>query len=202
MSDMSALELDALQEIFNVGVGRAAASLSQLTNETISMSVPVIHMLSPQGASEFLDPHHDRILTCISQTFSGSFSGNALLIFPSVNSLEIVRLMLGSEMPLEQLSEVEQDAMCEIGNIILNACFSTIGGMLSEHFCCQLPVLKAGYISDILNQTSPNKQVLIVQIQMGLEKHNIEGFLAFLLENQSAECLHQAIKQFLTKVEA
>ncbi len=202
MPDMSTLELDALQEIFNVGVGRAAASLSQLTNESISMSVPVIHFLSPERATTFLDPHHDRNLTCISQTFSGSFSGHALLIFPSANSLEIVRLMLGSEMPLEQLSEVEQDAMCEIGNIILNACFSTIGSMLSERFSCQLPELKAGFITDILSPMSVNKKVLIIQIRMGLEKHNIEGFLGFLLENHSQECLHQAIKQFLTKVEA
>lgn len=201
MTDMNALELDALQEIFNVGVGRAAASLSQLTHEAIAMSVPVIHILSPERAAEFLDPYHDRNLTCVSQMFSGSFSGHALLIFPSANSLEIVRLMLGSEMPLEQLSEVEQDAMCEIGNIILNACFSAISSMLSERFNCQLPVLKAGYITDILNPASFDKQVLIVQIRMGLEKHNIEGFLGFLLENQSQEFLHQALKQFLIKAE-
>ncbi len=200
--EMNALELDALQEIFNVGVGRAASSLSKLTNEPVSMSVPVIHILSPQRAAEFLDLRHDQNLTSVSQQFNGSFSGRALLIFPSTNSLEVVRLMLGSDTPVEQLSEIEQDAMSEVGNIILNACFSIIAEMLDERFKCQLPTFSTGYITDILKPSMSEKQVLILQIRLGLENHKIEGFLAFLLGNESQASLHKAIKLFLSKVEA
>jgi hypothetical protein len=108
---MSVLGLDALDEIFNISVGRAAASLSELTREVVSMRVPLVHILSLQKAIDLLDTEHKLRITSVSQKFTGSFSGKALLMFTGSSSLEVVRLMLGLQMPLEQLTEMEQDAM-------------------------------------------------------------------------------------------
>ncbi len=197
MNEMNALELDALVEIFNISVGRAAASLSELTHESVSMSVPVVHFISAKRAAAFLDPEDSKHLTCVSQDFSGAFSGKAMLMFPSADSLEIVRRMLGSDVPIEQLSDLEQDAMSEIGNIILNSCFATISDMLNKQFDCYLPVLNVGIISDILGLTTSDSQVLFLQIRLGLDEHNLEGFLVFLLGEESREDLQQSITQFL-----
>lgn len=194
---MSPLELDALGEIFNISVGRAAASLSELTCEVVSMSVPVVHILSPRKAVELLDPEHRLRITSVSQQFSGSFSGKALLMFPGSSSLEVVRLMLGAEMPLEQLTEMEQDAMSEIGNIILNTCFSTIADMLSESFECELPQFQISSTEQLLNASSDHSQVLFVQIQLALEQRNLEGYVAFVLGNASLLNLHNAVTRFL-----
>lgn len=194
---MSPLELDALGEIFNISVGRAASSLSELTREVVSMSVPLVHILSPQKAVELLDPEHKLRITSVSQQFSGSFSGKALLMFPGSSSLEVVRLMLGAQMPLEQLTEMEQDAMSEIGNIILNTCFSTIADMLGERFDCELPQFQISSTEQLLNAGSDHSQVLFVQIQLALEQRNLEGYVAFVLGNASLLNLHQAVTRFL-----
>lgn len=200
MFKMSALELDALGEIFNISVGRAAASLSELTHEEVSMSVPLVHILSPQKAVDLLDPEHKLRITSVSQQFSGSFSGKALLMFPGSSSLEVVRLMLGSQMPLEQLTEMEQDAMSEIGNIILNTCFSTIADMLNESFDCELPLFQISSTRQLLDVDSDQAQVLFVQIQLALEQRNLEGYVAFVLGNASLLNLHNAVTRFLTGV--
>jgi chemotaxis protein CheC len=200
MFKMSALELDALGEIFNISVGRAAASLSELTHEEVSMSVPLVHILSPRKAVDLLDPEHRLRITSVSQQFSGSFSGKALLMFPGSSSLEVVRLMLGSQMPLEQLTEMEQDAMSEIGNIILNTCFSTIADMLNESFDCELPLFQISSTRQLLDVESDQAQVLFVQIQLALEQRNLEGYVAFVLGNASLLNLHNAVTRFLTGV--
>jgi chemotaxis protein CheC len=194
---MSPLELDALGEIFNISVGLAAAALSELTHEEVSMSVPVVHVLSPAKAVELLDPEHKLRITSVSQQFSGSFSGKALLMFPGSSGLEVVRLMLGADMPLEQLTEMEQDAMNEIGNIILNTCFSTIADMLNESFDCQLPQFQISSTEQLLNTNSDQSQVLFVQIQLVLEQRDLEGYVAFVLGNASLLNLHKAVTRFL-----
>jgi chemotaxis protein CheC len=198
MFKMSPLELDALGEIFNISVGQAAASLSELTREEVSMSVPLVHILSPKKAVELLDPEQKLRITSVSQQFSGSFSGKALLMFPGSSGLEVVRLMLGAEMPLEQLTEMEQDAMSEIGNIILNTCFSTIADMLNESFDCELPQFQISSTEQLLNASSDQAQVLFVQIQLVLEQRNLEGYVAFVLGNASLLNLHKAVSRFLT----
>lgn len=197
MLEMTPLELDALGEIFNISVGRAAASLSELTREVVSMSVPLVHIISPHKAVELLDPDNRLRITSVSQQFSGSFSGKALLMFPGSNSLEVVRLMLGAEMPLDQLTEMEQDAMSEIGNIILNTCFSTIADMLGESFDCELPCFQIASTEELLVARNSQNQVLFVQIQLALEQRNLEGYVAFVLGDSSLLNLQQALSHFL-----
>jgi chemotaxis protein CheC len=193
----NALELDALGELFNISVGRAASSLSELTGETVSMSVPLVHLLTPSKLVDLLDPERERRLTSVSQRFEGSFSGRALLMFPSETSLEVVRLMLGSQTPLDQLTEMEQDAMCEIGNIILNTCFSTIADMLGERFDCALPAFELAGTEVLLGPVGEGGHILFVQIQLALEQRDIEGFVAFILGASSLLNLRAALARLL-----
>lgn len=201
MNELSALELDALAEIFNISVGRSASALSELTQEPVTMSVPVVHVMPIQRVIELLSlgSGADR-LTCVSQMFSGSFSGEAMLMFPENSSLEIVRLMLGSQVPIEHLSEIEQDALSEIGNIILNACFSTIADMLQDTFSCALPELTVASVDEILQKPESEQTVLFIQIQLALESQQLEGYLAFIMGGESEANLQLALRGFLAGV--
>lgn len=192
-NELTALELDVLGEIFNISVGHAASALSELTRESVSMSVPLVHILEPAKVVELLDPERNRRITSVSQQFTGSFSGRALLMFPGGSSLEVVRLMLGAQTPLEQLTEMEQDAMSEIGNIILNTCFSTIADQLGESFDCALPLFEIASTERLLTAGNDTDHILFVQIQLGLEKRNIEGFVAFILGASSLANLRKAL---------
>lgn len=202
MHELTALELDALAEIFNISVGRSASALSELTQEPVTMSVPIVHVMPAQRIVALFSPSMGaERLTCVSQMFNGSFSGEAMLMFPENSSLEIVRLMLGSQVPVEQLSEIEQDALSEIGNIILNACFATIADMLEDSFSCNLPELTVSCVDDLLRKPESDQTVLFIQIQLALESQSLEGYLAFILSGESEANLQQALRGFLSSVE-
>ena len=64
------------------------------------------------------------------QVFEGDITGRALLIFPETKSLELVRAITGGDLPLEDIIELEQEALAETGNILLNSCLATIANML------------------------------------------------------------------------
>jgi chemotaxis protein CheC len=44
LTDMSEIEADSLMEIFNIGVGHAAAAMSDIVNEEVRMSVPSVRI--------------------------------------------------------------------------------------------------------------------------------------------------------------
>jgi chemotaxis protein CheC len=68
----------------------------------------------------------------VSQHYEGAFATEAILMFPEDKSLDIVRLMVGDAVPLQELTEMEQEAMSEIGNIILNSCVGTLANIFQE----------------------------------------------------------------------
>ena len=51
VGDLSGLEQDALAEIANMGVSRAAASLRQMVGEQVVLSVPAVKIVSRHEAA-------------------------------------------------------------------------------------------------------------------------------------------------------
>ena len=110
---LTELERDAMAEIANIAVGRAAASLRQIVGHEVLLSVPSVDILSQDEASRVVAKPGNRALIAVSQSFDGAFSGRALLIFPEANSLQLVRAILGQELPLEDIVDLEDEALAE-----------------------------------------------------------------------------------------
>ena len=78
------------------------------------------------------------------QSFEGPFSGRALLIFPQAQSLELVRSIVGADQSLEDVIDLEHEALAETGNVILNACLATIANVLHRTMRMSLPTVIRG----------------------------------------------------------
>jgi hypothetical protein len=88
---LTELERDALGEIANIAMGRAANSIRQMVGHHVLLSVPAVEILSKQLAAQVVGTPDNRILVAIRQDFTGAFSGRALLIFPETSGLELMR---------------------------------------------------------------------------------------------------------------
>ena len=203
MITLTELQHDALVEIFNIGVGHAAASMSEIVNEEVTMSVPSISFLSREDAAALLgDKDADNNRICgVSQHYQGAFSTEAVLMFPEDKSLEIVRLMVGELVPLQELTEMEQEAMSEIGNIILNSCVGTLANIFQQELHGSLPVYHVGTSEQILASTgSPaGTVVLMLHIDFILEKHQIHGYVAFILDITALHDLKDQVDRYLAR---
>ncbi len=204
MIALTELERDALTEIFNIGVGLAADVLSQMVNEPVRLSVPLVELTSQQNARNYYIAREQRPLCAIRQTYSGEVTTDAILMFPEENSLELVRLMVGGDLPLEQLTEMEQDAMAEIGNIILNAVISSLSSTLNLTFEGSLPEVSVVSVEDIFspqqaasqgNENQPS--VLALTIDFSLSARQVSGYLAFLLDIPSGAKLISRLHGFI-----
>lgn len=65
------LELDALTEVFNMGVGQAADALSQLAGEPVELSIPLVQLLPKQEVVRQLANDDDRRVSAVRQSFQG-----------------------------------------------------------------------------------------------------------------------------------
>lgn len=197
MTQLSELQCDALCEIFNIGVGRAASSLSQIVNDEVVLSAPAIQVVPREHAAALLLGKEFRHFSSVSQNFSGPFDAQAMLIFPEVNALEIVRLMIGPHMSIEELSEFQQEAMCEVGNIILNACMSSLADLLRISFDSTLPKHQYGDSNTIeIGEGDEDHMVVLLQVDMTISQKCIQGHILFLLSVASMTNLLDCLNQY------
>lgn len=201
---LSELEHDALVEIFNIGVGQAAAAMSGIVNEAVTMSVPSISFLNRADAAALLGHRGEQAqrICGVSQHYAGAFETEAILMFPEDKSLEIVRLMVGELVPLSELTEMEQEAMSEIGNIILNSCVGTLANIFEQELQGSLPVYHVGTSEDILSASgsAADSVVMMLHIDFILEMHQIHGYVAFILDVSALRDLKEQINLYLSRV--
>ena len=198
---LNELQQDALLEIFNIGVGKAAAALSKLTSEEVLLSVPTIEFLEWAEAKEHL-PGNGKVICGISQRFDGPFNTEAVLMFPEEKSLEIIRYILGVDSLLQQLTELEQEGLCEIGNIVLNACMAPIADIFSAEFHATMPEFRTGTSEHVLSMdvAQPNRVIMLMLVRLQIEKHEIEGYLAFLSVLPDIQRLTANVDRFISEL--
>ena len=101
--ELTDLEQDALAEIANMGVSRAASNLRQMVGEQVFLSVPSVKIVTREAASRLVERENVTKLVAVQQSFEGPFAGRALLIFPEAQSLELVRSIVGDQHTLMSL---------------------------------------------------------------------------------------------------
>lgn len=193
------LHHDALVEILNLGAGRAAAAMSRVVGEEVRMSFPSIAFMTRAEAAYALGGGQAQRLCAVSQYYHGALNATAMLLFLEEKSMEIVGLMVGQLTTSVALTEMEQEAMCEIGNIVLNCCMGSLADATGREMHGSLPVYRLGSSEQILAAAGEPgaTTVLTMTIDFNVEKHHIHGYLALLLDVATLDDLPAMIDRYL-----
>jgi chemotaxis protein CheC len=114
----------------------------------------------------------------------------------------LVQLMVGDAVPLEQLSEMEQESLAEIGNILLNSVVSSVADMLKIEFEGSLPQVELGQSTQVLCPTGDFDSIILsLQINFDIASRNIVGYLVFLLDVASSDMLERKLAEFIGSIE-
>jgi chemotaxis protein CheC len=196
------LELDALTELVNIGVSRAAASLRLMIGAEILLSVPSVQVVTRGEAARIIGGRDADALVAVHQAFDGDLSGRALLIFPETNSLELVRAVTGGELPLEDIIELEQEALAETGNIILNGCLATIANLLRRSLKISLPEIVRGSGQDLFNLAGVpqvDDVALFLYIDFAVRQRDIRGYIAMLMDLPALTSLKHMLGELIDR---
>jgi len=202
--ELTEIEQDALAEIANMGVSRAANSLRHMVGEQVLLSVPSVKIVTREAASKLVERDNARKLVAVQQSFEGPFDGRALLIFPEAQSLELVRSIVGDQHSLEDVIDLEQEALAETGNIILNGCLATIANVLNRTMRMSLPAVVRGdgaALFEVDGAESGGQFVLFLYIDFNIKKRDVHGFIALLMDLPSIAALKTIVNDFIRAVE-
>jgi chemotaxis protein CheC len=201
--DLDELERDALTELVNIGVSRAAASLRKMVDREVVLSVPSVEIVTRKSAASLVGQRESESLIAVQQQFEGPFSGRALLIFPQSNGLSLVRAIVGDEMGESDLLEMEDEALAETGNVILNGCLGSMANMLQHTLKMSIPDVRRGdstLLFDALGSQGEERFVLFLYINFSVRERDIRGYIAMIMDLPSLEKLKKLIANFIDRV--
>lgn len=151
LSKLEGFKLDVLKEVGNIGAGHAATALSQLLNKPIDMAVPKVQILPFEDIAEKVGGAEKIVLTVFFRV-EGDAPGNLFYIMgPEAGKSLLNRL--GAFEPTEglDLTEMEQSALGEIGNILAGSYLSSLADFTNLAMSPTVPALALDMAGAILS---------------------------------------------------
>ena len=185
LHNLTLLEKDAITETFNIGICRAAASLSEMVSREVNLSVPKLTIVNLLEAQQNIASDHDEV-SGVQENFDGAIAGNALLIFPKKRCIELIRLLYPPDITDEMVVEIEQDSIMEIGNIILNSCIASLSEVINEEIINCVPKPFKGQLKDVVTNDEnkiPEDEQLVLQMHMTMSVKDLDvvGDISFII---------------------
>jgi chemotaxis protein CheC len=190
---------DALAEVINIAFARTAASLSELTGQRVLLDVPQVAIHPIGELTSVLATFVEGETASVHQIFSGSVSGDALLLLSYDGAVMLVDLMTDKHVPMRRLNASAREVLTEVGNILLNACLGVFGDLLRVHVSFSVPRLHLEQLTDLLNSLAVGREglqyALIVHTTFRLRESAVSGYLVLVLGVASLDQLMHAVEQ-------
>ncbi|MBN1502885.1 chemotaxis protein CheC, partial [Candidatus Woesearchaeota archaeon] len=150
-NNISRMEMDALKEIGNIGVGKAATSLSKMLDKRISIAIPESRILPLIAlADQFGGP--ENIVQSIYLKINGDLKGKTMLLFPDKVALLLVDLISGlPEHTTQRLDGESMSAFAEFGNIFVGNFLNGLSDLLNLRILPELPLSARDMVQSLMD---------------------------------------------------
>jgi chemotaxis protein CheC len=198
--ELTGLQEDALVELLNIGFGRAAASLSQLTGHRVLLEVPQVTLQPVEEVGDALERVVHGHVASVHQIFNGPVAGDALLILDE-SGAAILKELLTNEPALPLAIDAStREVITEIGNILLNACLGTFGNLLKVQVTFSVPHLSIENVGAILASLAIASEgiryALVVHAGFRLRDTQVTGYMVIVLSVASLDRLIRAVEDW------
>ena len=196
--ELTPVQHDALIELLNIGFGRAAASLSDLTGHRVLLEVPHVSIHPIQELATALRAFVDDQVATVHQIFSGPVGGDALLVL-DFKAAGMLKELLTNEPPLPlPIDASGREVLTEVGNILLNACLGTFGNILQVQVSFSVPHLNLDTLNAVMQSLLVNREglryALVVHAGFRLRDAEVRGYLVIVLSVASLDRLIRAVE--------
>ncbi len=189
---------DALREISNVAMGRAAALLAKVLDVFVELPVPAVNIFEVSELHMTLaDAQRGERFSALCQGFIGDgIAGEALLLFHDSEIADISRLFKWQPKDESETSEM----LLDLASILIGACLAGISEQIDVRFSQGHPQLLGlhGSIDSLIRVNQQRwRKTLAVEISYSLEGHNVHFDLLLLFTEDSIQRLTHKINYLL-----
>lgn len=199
MKALNKQQKSTIEEVVNIGLGRAAMSLSDVVGGELMLSASNLSLsnINTGQALDAIKITGGVNWVSVSQTVSGDIDSVALVVFSDKKALDIVRNVLSVESAGELAHEYEPDVMSEVANIILNASISALSSMMNLSLKSYLPIHHFGDCESVMLDSPVLPIKMLMQLDMVIASQTISGFMSFSVNNESLQKMMQMGEQYL-----
>ena len=187
-----------LKEISKKAAENASKGLSKLIGQKVSVEVISAEIKNARELSPIIGP--EEVVAGIYLPITGEVKGAALLIFPKETALNLSDLLVKRSVgTTRKLTELDESALKEVGNIISGNYFTVLSNMLQVKLVEHIPNFSFDMFGAIVEQIIARfaqraEKALIVEIGFTFEPVTLKGYFLLLFELEEINAILGAIK--------
>jgi chemotaxis protein CheC len=197
---------DALQEITNIAMGQAGASLAGILDTFVNLSVPRINILEVVQVAASIGKlvGHDKEVTAVRQSFQGYLRGEAIVIYGQDGCTDLADLM-GYDEDLD--GAAEQELLLDVANVLVGACLGGISeqlrGIVDQpgtelSFCAPSIMAECAPVDTLINPDNLSwTHALLMEVNFTLEERNFISHIVMLMPEDAIEKVRGVLDQFI-----
>jgi chemotaxis protein CheC len=151
IANLSAMHIDVLREIGNIGSGNAAASLASMLKTTVAMNVPAVKILDVEELADIVGGPETQVVGILF-SLQEDFQGMMMFITQKQFAHLVLNVLMNKKFDkFEDLGEVDLSAIQEVGNIMVSSYMGAISQMTNFKIALSPPNLAIDMAGALLN---------------------------------------------------
>lgn len=206
---LNEVEEDAFKELFNLSFGTTAATLSEMVDAEIVLSVPSFSRLSPRSLLVQIHQLFGDSIGLVGMRYQFTFPservvpGMAVLLVRATDLCLFLEALHGDAIPVEMIGQIEADSMQLAGDVLLYTCASSLSALLESDIDCQKPFFFRGDPEALsiqlgLAERDESQELLMLRVDFLMTGKGVTGALLTWMDGDGLPFLKTEIDHFIT----
>lgn len=181
------LSIDKLQHLIGLGSNTAASTLTELTGSTMHFQPPTVETMTAYSLQQLLKGRFGDEAICAAQLpFEGSLNGTSQLFFPQTSGASLTELLTGEPPDSEEFDTLKQEALTEVGNIVLNSVMGAMSNALEKQLTFSVPIYQEATVADLTQSLAQdsNAVIILTQTHFNIKDLQIDGDIILFFRMQ------------------
>ncbi|MFC1745861.1 chemotaxis protein CheC [Candidatus Riflebacteria bacterium] len=195
--DLTPEQLDAIQEMGNIGAGNAVTAMAQFFNMPTSMEVPVV---SIKDFTEVGNMVGDLTQKIVSLKFSilGEINGYIIFLINAQHGKQMVKILLPDTDKDAPFTEMEVSCLMEIGNILSSSFVIALSNLTGKFLAISIPKYSHDMMGAVLDQTvaviaQESDEILVFEANFLIENERIRTHLFLMIPPDEVQALLSSV---------
>jgi len=199
--ELSTIQSDAIQELGNIGAAHAATTLSQMLGSTIEMSVPAVTVVDLSNLAEYMG---EESAAMVAFELQGDIPHGGYILFyiTRESAIRMTNTMLGLTETNRPLSEMDESALLEVGNIMVSAFLDATAELLGFVMLPSPPALTidmahAAMQSLIAQMQEETNEVLLFSTELTCEEYKVDSDIIMMPERSTLNKIIELLENLM-----
>lgn len=190
----SDFQLDVLREVGNIGAGNAATALSDMLENRVNISVPVLQIVDVVEMGRILGGLENEVVGIL-VNMTDEVQGMLLFLLDLESTKTLIDVLLHESIDqFNELSDIDVSALMEIGNILSGSYIRSISTLTNLDIRLSPPQISVDMVGAILSYPAAQfgmmgDKLLLIEENFFTEQYSIKSHLLIMPEVESLDVI-------------